>query len=157
MNKKFQLSMLKTLLFGLLSFTMLPVFAQDDNSEIIPPGFGKVPFVLLVIEKGKESFDKYLEDNFANNYNGQYELLSDMDELNNKKYADVKKYRYYFAEDFHAYGGGGDGLNMYSYFIVVDRMNGDVYKTKHASGAFSKLMKSYIKELEKARVANGGK
>ncbi len=130
---------------------------KDDGTQI-PPGFGTTDATLLVIRKDKNSYDKYLEKNFEECYFGKYLIIS-VDELENKKYKDTNKYPYVFNEDLHQdYIASNNhslnpdyGLNTYAMFYVQDRRTGDIYKTKHGTGSFSKWMRAYIVELEKAR------
>ncbi len=128
---------------------------RDDGKQI-PPHFGKEEATLLVIRKGKRSYDKYLEKNFADNYFGKYEIVEEAF-VSNKKYSDKKKYRYVFDEDKHTVNRSAGSIpnsSTYAMFGVTDRLSGETYKTKHGTGAFSKWMKVYIQALEKARTNN---
>jgi hypothetical protein len=129
---------------------------RDDGKQI-PPGFGKEESTLLVIRKGKRSYDKYLEKNFEEAYFGKYEIV-EASSVDSKKYSDKKKYRYVFDEDKHTVNRSAGSIpdnSTYAMFGVTDRVSGETYKTKHGTGAFSKWMKVYIQALEKART--GGK
>jgi hypothetical protein len=140
---------------------------KDDGNQI-PPGFGKANETLLVIKKGKRSYDKYLEKNFEENYFGKY-IIIDKPELESNKYKNLEAYKYVFDEDlnqeyitandakratnkgrqFKENGESIDyGLHTYAKFLVQDRGTGEVYRTKHGTGAFSKWMKAYIQALE---------
>lgn len=137
----------------------------NDDGQQIPPNFGKEDVTLLVILKGTRSYDKYLEKNFAENYGGKYVIVDPM-EARSQQYADKKKYRYIFDEDktvnIDTYGiyqgktrvGTQNVSSATAKFQLVDRLTGEVYKTKHGTGAFSAWMKAYIQELEKARLKN---
>ena len=128
----------------------------------IPVNFGKDNSILLVIQEGKRSYDRYLERNFRNHYFGAYELVFEEDIERQQQYRDKKKYRYVFYEDKHTIYEtrikpmevGPNPPSMYAMFAVRDRLNGREYKTKHGTAAFSKWMRAYIKELEKTRAAN---
>ena len=170
---------------AVLLFAVLPLFlfsctaamktTIDDDGKQIPPGFGKKNETLLVIMKGKRSYDKYLEKNFEQNYFGKY-IIIDKAELISAKFKNTDTYRYVFEEDYHQetpeYSGsqiaaankralergGGPGVdytpNIYAKFQVTDRKSGIIYRTKHGTGAFSAWMKAYIQALEKARQKN---
>jgi len=130
---------------------------KEDGKQI-PPEFGKEDVTILVIRKGKRSYDKYLEKNFQENYFGKYVIIDEM-EVNHKQYQDKKKYRYIFDEDKHTENRGMGrstdfGQSTYAMFALTDRITGDVYKTKHGTGAFSAWMKAYVQALEKARQKN---
>ena len=144
-----------TLLFSCVS--MVKSSIKDDNKQI-PPNFGKEDVTILVIRKGKRSYDKYLEKNFEENYFGKYVIIEAGD-VNNKRYENKKKYRYIFDEDKHSqYIGSGRssdyGLSTYAMFSLQDRITGEVYKTKHGTGAFASWMKAYIQALERTRQKN---
>ncbi|MFC0776342.1 hypothetical protein [Terrimonas alba] len=142
-----------------------------DDGEQVPPDFGNTNETLLVIRKGKRSYDKYLEENFEKNYFGKY-IIIDKSELESSKYKSIEVYRYVFDEEFNQeyisansaqrsanrgrqFKDNGQsvdyGLHTYARFQVQDRRTGTVYKTKHGTGAFSKWMKAYIQALEKSR------
>ena len=143
---------------------------RDDGRQI-PPDFGNADQVLLVIRKGKNSYDKYLEENFEKNYLGKYVIIYKED-LRGPDYKNIDVYRYVFDEDLHQeyisassielaanrgrhFKDDGQnldyGLHTYAKFQVQDRRTGTVYRTKHGAAAFSKWMKAYIQALEKAR------
>lgn len=137
---------------------------KEDDKQI-PSGFGKEDVTLLVVRKGKRSYDKYLEKNFAEYYTGKYVLLEPGEERT-RPYADKKKYRYIFSEDQitqtrtkGVYQGATrmrtevDNTTI-AKFQLEDRLTGEVYRTKHGTAAFSAWMRSYIQALEKARLKN---
>jgi hypothetical protein len=144
----------------------------SDDGKQLPPDFSNADEVLVVIRKGRKSYDKYLVENFEKNYFGRY-IIIDKAELESAPYKNINVYRYVFDEDFHQEyisansaqlaanqgrqfkkdGQSVDyGLHTYAKFQVQDRQTGSVYRTKHGASAFSKWMKAYIQALEKARL-----
>lgn len=166
-----RLLLIATSFFCLCSCVSSVKSTIDDDGKQIPPDFGNTNEILLVIRKGKRSYDKYLEENFEKNYFGKY-IIIDRVELESDKYKNLEVYRYVFDEDYHQVyttGNGqqvdfnGDskvkgqaqrndpGLQMYAKFQVLDRRSGTIYRTKHGTAAFSKWMRAYIQALEKSR------
>ena len=124
-----------------------------EDGEQIPPDFGKEDVTILVIQKGKRSYDKYLERNFKENYFGKYVIVDEV-EANHTKYQDKRTYRYIFDEDKHTVIDGRGSIGSYAKFSLTDRLTGEIYKTKRGTGAFAAWMEAYVQALEKARQKN---
>ncbi len=94
-----------SLLFIILFFTSCNSFfkgAMKDNGKQFPSDFGNPTTTTLVVQAGRKSYDKYLIKNWNKYYTGDYVFVK-REELNQKMYEDIKKYRYIFddAENSH--------------------------------------------------------
>ena len=153
-------------LFLNVLFLFLSVFAFEgcksvykstikDNGKQIPPEFGKVKTTILVIEKGRSTYDKYLEKNWEA-YTGDYVIIN-RDQLNSKKYSDLTKYKYIFDYDSrttNTVSNGNIQSNEGYTFYLQDRADNKKYSSYLDSGVWSKLMKAYISKIEEVRIKN---
>jgi len=114
----------------------------------IPPDFGRDSSTLLVIKSGKNSYDKYLNKNFKA-YEGLYQMVN-RNEINTL-YQDSIKFRYVFDYNLENkyVSGSSSGMNVRK-FLVYDRITDRNYKAPLTSSFFSKIMKAYIHNLNKA-------
>ena len=142
---------LSCLLF--VSCVNLRISSIEDDGRQIPSNFGKDNITLLVIMKGKRSYDKYLEKNFKENYFGNYIIITRRGLLD-EQYRNTDKYKYIFDEELHSEYSEKYGFHASAKFFLEDRNTGKKYITRRGSSAFSKWMRAYIKELEKARQKN---
>ena len=72
--------------------------SMKDNGKQFPPDFGKPKTTILMVQAGKKSYDKYLIKNWKTYYAGDYVFVK-REELNQKMYEDIKKYRYIFDDE----------------------------------------------------------
>lgn len=130
----------------------------------IPPEFGKNNNeVLIGILKGPKDYNNYLKRKIEKSYNGNYVLISD-NELNSKKYSDLKKYRYLFTykegtkittsiQTINGFTSGGSSYILKKLY-VYDRLK----KNEFISGAefkfWAKSIEIYLEQLEKQRIKN---
>ena len=128
-----------------------------DNGKQIPPNFGLEKTIILLMEKGSSGYNSHLEENWDKYYTGKYEIVT-KETLNNKKYADTKKYKYIFDYDIRVTrGNDGSGRQQtyegYSFFLI-DREDNKKFGSFLDSQAWNKLMKAYIMKLEEVRLKN---
>ena len=128
-----------------------------DNGKQIPPNFGVEKTTILLMEKGSSGYNTHLEENWDKYYTGKYEVVT-KETLNNKKYADLKKYKYVFDYDIRiSRGSDGSGRQQtyegYSFYLI-DRDDNKKYGTFLDAQAWNKLMKAYIIKLEEIRLKN---
>ena len=124
----------------------------------IPPEWSKTVGTLLVMShKHGNGYNTYMKKNFKEVYTGDY-LVIEPNELVNYP---IDKYRYIFdaATDgntvVHGAGAaGGGGLDSHwqseHAFFIIDRVTNKKYQTQD-SGAYSKLMRGFLKALDDAR------
>ncbi|MEI7734773.1 MAG: hypothetical protein WCI49_04875 [Ferruginibacter sp.] len=155
---------------GILILTVMFIssgFAQrathiPDDPAIIPADFGTAKTTILVVNYGRKGVDKYLEKDFSKEYKGEYVII-DEDDLNNKEYKDITKYRYIFklVIDYtpgrFTGGGGREAPEINFHINFIDRSNLKLYRTLISSNMFSKLVKSYIDRLNEKIEKNGTK
>ena len=68
-------------------------FSEENNA--IPPDFGKDETTLLVMLKGRKSYDKYLKKYVENIFKGKYIFVEAKDYYSGT-YLDREKFRYLF-------------------------------------------------------------
>ncbi|MEI7734777.1 MAG: hypothetical protein WCI49_04895 [Ferruginibacter sp.] len=160
-TKHFLAILLLNCMFITYGFAQRATHIPDDPT-VVPADFGTTKTTILVVNYGRNGIDKYLEKDFSKNYKGEYVII-DKDDLNNKEYKDLTKYRYIFklVDDFTAgrftAGGGRDAPEMNYHINFIDRSNFITYKTLIPSNMFSKLVKSYIDRLNEKIEKNGTK
>ena len=150
-----------SLLFITLFFTSCNSFfkgAMKDNGKQFPPDFGKTTTTILVVQAGRNSYDKYLIRNWKTYYSGDYVFVK-REDLNQKMYEDIKKYRYIFddEENSHTSRNISTGRNQTVTgvsFYLMDRQDGKHYSINVESGLWSKLMKAYLQKLDEIRKKN---
>ena len=120
-----------------------------EKNDAIPPEFGEDKnAVLLVIKRGRNSYDKGLKS-AVKRYSGKY-LLINRDELVN--YTDLNKFRYIFdysGGSTHTthYSNGLSASSTYKRFYVYDRLNDKSYQSGAEFTFFGKAMKVYFENL----------
>lgn len=122
--------------------------ANDEYSlknKAIPPEFGFKNTILLCVKYDKK-YNRILEKEFSENYNGQY-LLLDRDSINSSSYLDTYKYRYMFD---HSYGG----INNKKCLYIYDRQKDKFYKSGGCFKVYDNAMEAYVKNLEEVRLKN---
>lgn len=151
--------MKKLLLAAFLLIGQISLLAQDAKPKI-PVDLGKTPFVLLVVEPEKNAPKRWVEDALKDCYKGEYIMVS-KEELYHKKYADKTKYAYalktfdkFTAGSFGA--GGRKGPDVSYDYGIEDLKTGKTYYYNSDRVNYKKMIKEYVKEIEKQRIANGG-
>jgi hypothetical protein len=134
---------------------------KEDDKQI-PIGFGKEDVTILALRKTGR-YNKWLEERFSENYNGNY-IIVDPRELTNTKYSNTKKYRYTFDGTETTKSSGVAPINTGSgmadtriSFSLTDRSTGTVYKTSSMYAAATALIRDYLIVLERVRQRNLGK
>jgi len=128
---------------------MKKAFTEENNA--IPPNFGQRKEVLLLVLKGRDSYDGYLKRAFKKNYFGSFVAITE-NELYSDKYSDKEKYRYtfdYSSDTGYSYSNGVSG--NFKKFLVFDRLELKTYQNGKHFGFFAKAMKVYAANLEKKR------
>ena len=129
----------------------------------IPMDFGKEQTTLLFVTSSR-SYNKYLKKNIKKAYHGNYELVV-LEDLHNKKYNDLSKYRYIFDYNYVTYTyhndneviygpGGGIATGKVKRFAITDRKEDKMYIMPMTSGFWSKLQRVYLKNLDEQRIKN---
>ena len=159
MIKNFQIGKFLSLLFISLFLLNFNSKAQVEDKEI-PPDFGSEKGILLVREVEKENPNKTLSEKFEKYYKGQYEIIP-ISGPTGKKFQDLDKYRYMFETYEKVVPGYFIGKDRFPAtveytFGVVDRKTGKIYKILFWTGNYKKTMERYIKNLDEARIKNGG-
>jgi hypothetical protein len=124
-----------------------------EKNDAIPPDFGKEETVLLVVLRGRSSYDKYVKSAVEKYYKGAYEYVdSSKESLDTDKYIDTKKYRYFFDySDGSSYTFNNTTTPMTSTakrFFVEDRLQNKRYQSGGETGMFGKALKAYMGNLE---------
>ncbi len=141
-------------LFGLTSCGLVVKVASNSSveNEAIPPDFGKKGEILLCTldlnEKKRNNLllKKYVEEE----YHGPVEFVS-LSDLTNSKYRNKGKYRYrLFAREFH------NGSAYSTKVSVIDQRTSSTYTCRVTSSFYGKLMKGYLRALEKKRLEEQG-
>ncbi|MDQ6472376.1 hypothetical protein RB619_17145 [Flavobacterium sp. LHD-80] len=133
-----------------------------EESDAIPPEFGKFDNqVLLIVLKKRSSYDKYLKS-AAKRYLGKYEFIT-ADQIESEKYNQKTIYRYVFDYDEGSsrtvhYSGNSQfhtppssSTIIFKQFLVRDRLTNKTYKSGYESAYFGKAMKAYMENLELKR------
>ena len=155
--------------FLLAAFYATPLLAQDkllaNESQAIPPNFGKDRSTLLVI-KSPAGFqvNGALDKVFEKYYTGPYEIIKYKEQFE-APYRDTVKYRYRFNILINIEPGkftnrrpdgtlNREGLsNEYSYG-VADVQARKSYDISFTTANYKKLMIAYVQKLEEARKMN---
>ena len=156
-----KITILFVLIFFLSSFITFIVDEKNLGVKDLPNDFGSDSSILLVQKQNMEDYDKYMIKHFNDCYFGKY-LLMDFDktkDLLKTDYADKKKYRYvfYMDNDRTVLPNGKISVAMVVSYYVQDRKSGRKHSLKRSSSAYGALMKSFIKDLEEARVLRNTK
>lgn len=128
------------------------------ENDAIPPNFGKdKDAIVVVVKRGRRSYDRYLKKAFEENYHGNYEFVK-QDDLSDSKYKDAAKYKYLFdyangSTSINTYANGGTSSLTYKRFFVKDREADKIYKSGAEFRSFALAMKIYAENLEKKRIA----
>ncbi len=124
-----------------------------ESGGQIPPEFKKFKDTLLVIGHPDDwSYNRYLRKNFSGNYSKPYKIIR-YKELENYP---VDPYRYVFDHNLNystITSVSSTSINTSTHassdnFSVMDRTLNKAYTTRSAS-QYSKLMRAYIKALDK--------
>jgi hypothetical protein len=123
------------------------------NGGQIPPEYNGFNDTLLVIKHPMDmGYDKYLRNNFKENYMGPYKLIDARDLIQYPP----QRYRYVF-DNRSDYTTRTDMSTNHSFtyassdrFFVTDRVNKKFYATQ-SSAYYSKLMRAYVQALESER------
>ncbi|VXB37047.1 conserved exported hypothetical protein [Flavobacterium sp. 9AF] len=128
-------------------------FSEENNA--IPPDFGKDDTILLVMLRGRKSYDKYVLKAVQNNYFGKY-IFVEAKDFYAGTYADREVYKYIFD-----YTDGSTSTALYSdgmqssvtakRFYVKDRLNEKMYQSGAESAYFAKALEAYFINLEEKR------
>jgi hypothetical protein len=126
-------------------------FSVSDGQ--IPQEFKGYNDTLLVIKHPMDmGYDKYLRNNFKENYLGPYKLIDGRD----LSQYPPEQYRYVFDNKSN-YTTRTDMSTNHSFtyassdkFYVTDRINKKFYSTQ-SSASYSKLMRAYVQALESER------
>lgn len=130
------------------------------KNKALPPDFGKDNTVLICILTGKRNYDKSMKKHVINEYGGLYEFVL-REDLHSDKYNDFSKYRYVF--DYNEITRSKQVRNSTtgmmdtqdtttaSYYIL-DRKKDMQYISPFTSSFFGKLIKAYMRNLEKERL-----
>lgn len=159
MIKNFQPGKFLSLLLISLFLLGFNIKAQVEDKEI-PPGFGSEKGIFLVKDAEKENLSNALRENFEKNYKGQYEFVP-VTGPTGAKFQDLDKYRYMFESYVKDVPGYFIGKTRYPpkveyTFGVVDRKTGKKYPILFWTANYKKTMARYIKNLDEARIKNGG-
>ncbi len=127
-------------------------FTEQHNA--IPPDFGKEKTVFVVILRGRGSYDKYVKSAVKKYYKGEYVFVNIKKEsLNNDKFGDKNKYRYYFdysdgSTVSTTFSNGQSATSTFKRFFVHDRLLDKRYQSGGETGMFGKALKAYMGNLE---------
>lgn len=127
-------------------------FTEAHNA--IPPDFGKEKTVFVVILRGRGSYDKYVKSAVKKYYKGEYVFVNVKKEsLNNDKFSDKNKYRYYFdysdgSTVTTTFSNGQSASSTYKRFYVHDRLLEKRYQSGGETALFGKALKAYMGNLE---------
>lgn len=161
-------------LIAAISLTAYRVGVDSPNNSVgredaIPPDFGKKGEVFLFLLTDKKVYNKTIRKQGEKHYHGPKEFVL-MEELNTEKYDDTDTYRYYISSDLTIKRNEVPNLQkrnaadpdfvtrtVASYnLFVVDRKEDLTYDWPITSSFFGKLMKSYVRALEKKRLEEQG-
>lgn len=150
-------------IFLLISATLVSCFGVPqslkneftEKHNAIPPDFGKDnEEVFVVILRGRGSYDKYVKGAVKKYYKGKYIYINVKKEsLNDDKYSDKKKYRYYFdysdgSTSTAHYNNGQSSTVTFKRFFVHDRILDKRFQSGGETGLFGKALKAYMGNLE---------
>ncbi len=125
-------------------------YIQNDT-ENVPPDFGKQRTTLIVIEQKKKAYNKEVENIVKKYYFGEYVFVSEND-LTKEPYRDTIKYRYLLNDNVSIDNMASTGSRS---FYITDRVARKSYGTGVSSGAsWTTVLKEYLKKLESERKKN---
>ena len=126
-------------------------YTVENNA--IPASFGNDNSTLICILQGRKSRDRYMKKHLENEYNGKYILLLE-EELENNEYSNKNEYRYVFHYNVrYAVMANGADMKASNYYIY-DRKEDKDYNSDVTTGLFSKMIESYLINLEIVRASN---
>ncbi|MCB9222619.1 MAG: hypothetical protein H6582_00470 [Crocinitomicaceae bacterium] len=126
---------------------------------VIPAEFGKTVETLVILYTDNATYNKYVEKKVVKKaYTGPYDMCYD---ITKSKYEDKKLYRYFISYGLKENIDYNANLNEFSSynvkkFFLVDRVDGKVYTCPITSSFWGAVLKSYLKNLDKERIANQG-
>lgn len=128
----------------------------STSSGEIPPAFkGYNDTLLVIMQQGDPWYNKYLRNNFKDNYTGPYKIIKPYD----LRLYPADQYRYLFDHQMNysdktrvSSTGMVSSSRVASsdQFYIKDRKTEQKYMTQ-SSAAYSKLMRAYIQALEAER------
>lgn len=148
------------LFYCCILLSLIPISCATTNavaekitikSGQIPPQMAEEKFILIGKLHNRKSYDKYVEEEFSS-YTGDY-VLATQTEIDSK-YANKEKYRYvmdYTREDKRNYTGKDYNISTVYRYFILDRVTGDKFVRKGASGAFKLEIRTYLKAIESIR------
>lgn len=130
----------------------------SKKEKTIPPDFGDSSDEVLVVgSMADESYDEKIKKMVAEYYHGQSVFVTYTD-LESDEYRDLEKYRYRFfvIKKFEYAPGDGRKYNRIRYTFnpeIRDMKTDVVYKYSLLNYNLKNIVKAYMKELEKERLA----
>jgi hypothetical protein len=158
--------MKKILLLLLVCFTMQSCFigrliqtpkmedAFSEKNNAFPADFDKNATILIII-KGRGSYDKYLKKAVKKNFKGNYVFIKKED-LQSTNYEDKSKFRYFFdysngRTQTTQYSNGQSASSTWKVFYLFDRLESNRYSSEKDFSNFGLALKIYWKNIELKR------
>lgn len=132
---------------------MEEAFSEKNNA--IPTNFDKNTTMLVII-KGRGSYDRYLKKAIKKNFKGNYVFIKDED-LNSSNYSDTSKFRYVFdysngrTQTTH-YSNGQSASSTWKVFYLFDRLENSKYSSGKDFSNFGLALNIYWKNIELKRL-----
>jgi hypothetical protein len=133
---------------------MEDAFSEKNNA--IPANFDKNATILVIV-KGRGSYDRYLKKAVKKNFKGNYVFIKSED-LDSGNYSDTSKFRYVFdytngRTQTTQFSNGQTASSTWKVFYLYDRLENSNYSSGKDFSNFGLALKIYWKNIESKRLS----
>ena len=126
------------------------------ENETVPQGFIRKDQTLLIMMWQNDAYDRYAKKAFDKFYSGKKKFVTFSDLKENEEYQDLDAYPFVFSQgpsDIKLYEDDSFSFSFSGSrpFHIFDRANKKFYKSKVASGFFSRVMQGYAMKLNEIK------
>jgi len=126
------------------------------ENETVPNGFIRKDQTLLIMMWQNDAYDRYAKKAFDKFYSGKKKFVTFSDLKENEEYQDLDAYPFVFSQgpsDIKLYEDDSFSFSFSGSrpFHIFDSANKKFYKSKVASGFFSRVMQGYAMKLNEIK------